>query len=50
MQWTPAKQAGYVHCLMDAILMVSLENSKQCIVWLGQQYVQYGMFQILHKI
>jgi len=39
MQWTPARQAGYVHCLMAAILMALLENLKQSTALLGQRYV-----------
>jgi len=38
-QWTPARQAGYVHCLMAAILMALLENLKQYTALLGQRYV-----------
>jgi len=40
MQWTRARQAVGMHLLMDAIPMALLQNSKQCSVWLGQQYVQ----------
>jgi len=40
MQWTRARQAVGMHLLMGAIPMALLQNSKQCSVWLGQQYVQ----------
>ena len=43
MQWTPARQAVCVHFLMDAILLALLQNSKQCTLLLGQQYVSVEM-------
>jgi len=49
MQWTQAKQADFVHFLMDAILTVLLENSRPYTVWLGQRCVNWNVIEALFQ-